>query len=64
MPEAAEQIVKAYLRRVGESRVTGSTTTETSFYGAPETLLEAIGSGLNAAVWTGRQKATRKVNGR
>ena len=63
MPEAAEQIVAAYLRRRGESRATGSTTTENSFYGALQTLLKAISSGLNAAVWTGRQKATRKVSG-
>ena len=64
MPETAEQIVAAYLRRVGESRATGSATTEASFYGALEMLLKVIGSGLNAAVWTGRQKATRKVSGR
>jgi glutamate-1-semialdehyde aminotransferase len=64
MPEAAKQIVTAYLRCVGESRVTGSTTTEISFCNALETLLKAIGGGLNAAVWTGRQKATRKVSGR
>ena len=64
MPEAAEHIVTAYLRRVEESRVTGSATTENSFYSAPKTRLKAIGGGLDAAVWTGRQKATRKVSGR
>lgn len=64
MPEAAEQIVATYLRRVGESQVTESATIETSFYGALETLLKATGSSPNAAVWTGRQKANRKVSGR
>lgn len=64
MPEAVEHIVAAYLRRMGESQLTGSATAENSFYGAPVTLLKAIGSGLDAAVWAGRQPITGRVSGR
>lgn len=50
MPETAEQIVEAFLRRMGEIRSTGGATTETSFYGPLETLLNAVGNGLNPKV--------------
>jgi hypothetical protein len=50
VPETAEQIVEAFLRRMGEIRATGGATTETSFYGALETLLNAVGNGLNPKV--------------
>ena len=63
MPEAVEHIVAAYLRRMGESQLTGSATAENSFYSAPATLMKAIGSGFNAAVWAGRQPTTGKVSG-
>ena len=64
MPETAEQIVAAYFRRRGESQATEGATTETSFYGALEVLANAVDSNLNAAVWTGRQKASREDSGR
>ena len=41
MAEAAERIVAAYHRRVGESRLTVRARTETLFYGELETLLKA-----------------------
>jgi hypothetical protein len=50
VPETAEQIVEAFLRRMREIRATGGATTETSFYGALETLLNAVGNGLNPKV--------------
>lgn len=50
MLETAEQIVEAFLRRMGEIRATGGATSETSFYGALETLLNAVGNGLNPKV--------------
>lgn len=50
MPETAEQIVEAYLQRMAEIRSTGGATSETSFYGALETLLNAIGRSLKPRV--------------
>lgn len=50
MPETAEQIVEAYLGRMAEIRSTGGATNETSFYGALESLLNAIGKSLKPRV--------------
>lgn len=50
MPESSEAIVGAYLRRMREIRATGGATLETSFYGALETLLNAVGNSLNPKV--------------
>src|SRR3954452_22652557 len=50
VPEMAEQIVEVYLRRMAEIRSTGGATSETSFYGALEMLLNAIGKGLKPRV--------------
>lgn len=50
MPDSTEQIVESFLCRMGEIRSTGGATTETSFYGPLETLLNAVGHGLNQKV--------------
>jgi hypothetical protein len=50
LPETAEQIVEAYLRRMAEIRSTGGATSETSFYGALEALLNTVGTGLKPRV--------------
>ena len=44
MPQTSEQIVQAYLTRLGEIRSTGGATGETSYYSALETLLNAAGT--------------------
>lgn len=45
MPPAATAI-EAYFRRLGEIQATGGGTGETSYYGALETLLNAVGNAL------------------
>ena len=50
MPETPEQIVEAYLGRMAEIRATGGATSETSYYGALETLLNSVGGMLRPRV--------------
>ncbi len=44
------QIVEAYLRRMAEIRSTGAATSETSYYGALENLMNAVGRQLRPRV--------------
>ena len=55
MPETVEQMVETYLRRMSEIRSTGGATSETSYYGALETLLNAVGKGLKPRVFANGQ---------
>src|SRR3954464_10552195 len=43
-------MLEAYLRRMGEIRSTGGATSETSFYGALENLLNEVGNTLKPRV--------------
>lgn len=55
MPDHPEQLVAAYLSRMNEIRSTGGATSETSFYGALENLLNAVGKMLRPRVITNGQ---------
>lgn len=50
MGEKPERIVEAYLGRMAEIRAAGGATGETSYYGAFENLLNAVGKGLRPRV--------------
>jgi hypothetical protein len=50
MAETPEHIVQSYLARLAEIRSTGGATSETSYYSALETLLNAIGHLLDPSV--------------
>jgi hypothetical protein len=50
VPETSEEIVEAYLRRMAEIRSTGAATSETSYYGALENLMNAVGRQLKPRV--------------
>ncbi len=50
MPQHPKETVEAYLRRMTEIRSTGGATSETSYYGALENLLNEIGKSLRPRV--------------
>jgi hypothetical protein len=50
VPATPEALVEAYLNRMVEIRGTGGATDETSYYGALENLLNAVGKTLTPRV--------------
>lgn len=50
MPDTPRELLDAYLERMREIRATGGATNETSYYGALETLLNAVGRQLRPRV--------------
>lgn len=50
MPDTGRELLDAYLTRMAEIRATGGATNETSYYGALENLLNAVGRQLRPRV--------------